>query len=141
MKGCMVVKNNGLRRKMTAIVGFSHPKKTRCIMQHVKAILHPERFDEVKGALEKAGFKDMVTDEVHNRNDKGGIFVEYSHGNIIINTIPMSEIEVFVDDTEVKNVVESVRKFANYGKIGGFKVFIWPEAVSNSLQLSDEITE
>jgi nitrogen regulatory protein P-II 1 len=110
-------------------------------MQHVKAMLHPERVDEVKGALEKAGYKDMVTDKTRSPNKKSGIYVEYSHGNIEINTISMSEIEVFVDDPDVKDVVESVRKFANYGKIGGFKVFVWPDTVSNSLQLSDEITE
>jgi len=110
-------------------------------MQHVKAMLHPERLDEVKGALEKAGFTDMVTDNVHNTNEKSEISVEYSHGNVETSTISMSKVEVFVNDTDVIDVVESVRKAANFGKIGGYKVFVWPDTASNSMQLSEEITE
>jgi len=110
-------------------------------MQHIKAILHPDRFDEVKSGLENAGFRDMITDEVRNRKDTRGMFIDYSHGNITTNTVAMSEIVVWVDETEVHNVVESVRKTASYGKIGGFHLFIWPDVVSNSLPLIDEITE
>jgi len=103
-------------------------------------MIQPERLEEVKGALEMPGLEGIEKLAL-NQQDVRDVNIKYHGGNIEVNLIPISEIELIVNDKAVDTVIETIHNKAQDGKIGGFHVYMWSDTVSNSLMLNEEIME
>ncbi|EHP85180.1 P-II family nitrogen regulator [Methanotorris formicicus] len=89
-------------------------------MKLIKAIIRPEKVDDVIDALEKAGYPSFTKLDVVGRGKQGGLKV----GEIFYDELPKTMILIGVNDDEVDEVVEIIKTNAYTGNFGDGKIFI-----------------
>ena len=96
-------------------------------MKKIEAIIRPEKLNDVKGALEKAGFVGLNIVHVTGRGAQKGIVHGGRGGETYtVDMLPKLKIEVVVKDADAKKVVEVITKAARTGNIGDGKIFVIP---------------
>ncbi|MDD1701631.1 MAG: P-II family nitrogen regulator [Methanoregula sp.] len=95
-------------------------------MKMIKAMVRPEKFEEIKTALDGAGFGAMTIFEVRGRGVQKGITQQYRGSEYIVDLIPKLEIETVVADDAAEKVIEIIKKAAYTGKIGDGQIFVLP---------------
>ncbi|ADG12712.1 P-II family nitrogen regulator [Methanocaldococcus infernus] len=91
-------------------------------MKLIKAIIRPEKVDDVVDALEKAGYPSFTKINVVGRGKQGGIKV----GEIFYDELPKVMLLIGVNDDELDEVVEIIKNNAYTGNFGDGKIFIQP---------------
>ena len=91
-------------------------------MKLIKAIIRPEKVDDVIDALEKAGYPSFTKVDVVGRGKQGGLKV----GEIFYDELPKTMLLIGVNDDEVDEVVEIIKTNAYTGNFGDGKIFIQP---------------
>jgi nitrogen regulatory protein P-II 1 len=92
----------------------------------IQAVIRPERFDEVKTALEQKGFVALTAIEVRGRGEQKGITLEYRGKPVQIDLLPKMKIELVVRNEDVDVVIAIIRSAARTGKLGDGKIFVLP---------------
>ena len=95
-------------------------------MKKIQAIIKPFKLDDVKEALTEIGIKGMTISEVKGYGRQKGHTEIYRGAEYVVDFIPKINIEVVVTAEMVDQVVETIRKAANTGKIGDGKIFVIP---------------
>jgi nitrogen regulatory protein P-II 1 len=93
-------------------------------MKKIEAYIKPERFDQVKKALEEDGHFGMSVIEVKGRGGQKGISIQYRGGIIEVDLIPKIKLELFVKDVDEEKVVEKIVTNGRTGKIGDGRIFV-----------------
>jgi nitrogen regulatory protein PII 1 len=88
----------------------------------IKAIIRPEKVDDVIDALEKAGYPSFTKIDVVGRGKQGGLKI----GEIFYDELPKTMLLIGVNDDEVDEVVEIIKTSAYTGNFGDGKIFIQP---------------
>lgn len=91
----------------------------------IRAIVRPEKKDEVLAQLSKAGFPAATVVDVVGRGKQKGIRM----GGMLYDEIPKILILVVIHDEEKENIVDVILKTARTGEDGTFgdgKIFITP---------------
>ena len=89
-------------------------------MKLIKAIIRPEKVDDVIDALEKAGYPSFTKVDVVGRGKQGGLKV----GEVFYDELPKTMILIGVNDDEIDEVVEIIKTNAYTGNFGDGKIFI-----------------
>jgi nitrogen regulatory protein PII 1 len=89
-------------------------------MKMIKAIVRPEKTEEVANALEKAGYDSLTRMHVFGRGKQKGLKV----GDIVYDTLPKIFLLVVVNDSDVEEVSKIITDKARTGNIGDGKIFI-----------------
>jgi nitrogen regulatory protein P-II 1 len=97
----------------------------REVMKMVEAIIRPERFEDVKYALEKEGHFPMTCSEVRGRGEQRGIILENRGKNIQVDTLPKMRIELVIQDEDLNRILTIIQKAARTGRKGDGKIFIF----------------
>ena len=95
-------------------------------MKMIKAMIRPEKFEDVKMALDAAGFGAMTVTDVEGRGVQKGIKQQYRGAGYIVDMIPKRELEIVVADEAVDKVIETIKTAAYTGKIGDGQIFVLP---------------
>jgi nitrogen regulatory protein P-II 1 len=95
-------------------------------MKKIEAIIKPFKLDEVKEALNEIGIKGMTITEVKGYGRQKGHKEIYRGAEYVVDFIPKIKIEIIVAADQANQVVETIRKSANTGKLGDGKIFITP---------------
>ncbi|UCG06876.1 MAG: P-II family nitrogen regulator [Desulfobacterales bacterium] len=95
-------------------------------MKKIEAIIKPFKMDDVKEALDEIGVRGMTTSEVKGYGRQKGHKEIYPGAEYAVDFIPKIKIEIVVDSDQADQVVETIRKAANTGKIGDGKIFVIP---------------
>lgn len=95
-------------------------------MKKIEAIIKPFKLDEVKTALQEAGIQGMTIAEVKGFGRQKGHTELYRGAEYVVDFLPKVEIEIVVNDADVKKVVEAIQGAAKTGRIGDGKIFITP---------------
>ena len=95
-------------------------------MKKIEAIIKPFKLDEVKEALNSIGIQGMTVTEAKGFGRQKGHKEIYRGAEYIIDFVPKIRIDIVVDDDIVENVIDTILKTANTGKIGDGKIFIYP---------------
>ena len=94
-------------------------------MKKIEAIIRPEKLNEVKDALEAAGFLGLNIVHVTGRGVQKGIVHGGRGGETYtVDMLPKLKIEVVVKDSEANKVVDAIMGAARTGNIGDGKIFI-----------------
>lgn len=95
-------------------------------MKHVKAVIRPEKLNDVRAALEKAGCYNgiMITDIVGHGNQKG-IAQIWRGEKYNIDLIPKLMLDMVVQDKDVPAIKKALLESAPIGDIGDGKIFIY----------------
>ncbi|MCW5830645.1 MAG: P-II family nitrogen regulator [Deltaproteobacteria bacterium] len=95
-------------------------------MKKVETIIKPFKLDEVKEALSGIGIKGMTVGEVKGFGRQKGHTELYRGAEYVVDFLPKVRLEVVVDDEKVDEVVDTIKRTANTGRIGDGKIFVTP---------------
>ena len=94
-------------------------------MTKLEAIIQPNRFEVVKDALIEIGVDGMTVSEVRGHGRQKGHTETYRGREYDTDLMPKIKMELVLDDKLVDNVVDTIIKHANSGKIGDGKIFLY----------------
>jgi nitrogen regulatory protein PII len=95
-------------------------------MKLIKAIVRPNKVDDVKEALGRVGLPGMTVTEVRGHGKQKGHTAIYRGKEYDVSLLPKMEIEVVVPDTLVDDAVAAIITAARTGEIGDGRVFVIP---------------
>lgn len=95
-------------------------------MKLITAIIKPFKLDDVREALSEIGVQGITVTEVKGFGRQKGHTELYRGAEYVVDFLPKVKIEVAVEDTLLEQVIESITKSANTGKIGDGKIFVFP---------------
>src|SRR6476646_3997366 len=108
-------------------------------MQLIKAIIRPNKVDEVKEALGKVQVSGMTVTEVRGHGQQKGHTAVYRGKEYNVDLVPKMEIEVVVEDSIVDDVIRAVIAAARTGEIGDGRVFVMPVSQSYKIRTGELI--
>jgi len=95
-------------------------------MKLVKAIIRPNKLEEVKDALSKISVAGMTVTEVRGHGRQKGHRAVYRGTEYSVTLLPKIMIEVVIDDRMVEECIKTVIETARTGEIGDGRVFVLP---------------
>ena len=93
-------------------------------MKKIEAIIKPFKLDEVKEALQEVGLQGMTVYEARGFGRQKGHTELYRGAEYVVDFLPKVKVEVAVDDGLLDQVLETITKSANTGKVGDGKIFV-----------------
>ncbi|MEW6770844.1 MAG: P-II family nitrogen regulator [Bacillota bacterium] len=91
-------------------------------MKMIRAIVRPEKAEDVVDALGEAGYVALTKMDVVGRGKQKGIQV----GSIYYDELPKVMLMLVTEDEKVEEIVEIVNRAAYTGNFGDGKIFISP---------------
>ena len=95
-------------------------------MKLIKAIVRPNKVDEVKDALGKLSVSGVTVTEVRGHGKQKGHTAIYRGQEYNVSLLPKMEIEVVVPDELADEAVKAIIQAARTGEIGDGRVFVLP---------------
>ena len=88
------------------------------------ATIKPFKLEEVREALTEAGVRGMMVTEIKGFGSQSGHTEIYRGAEYAVNFVPKVKIEIVVTAAMVDQIVETITKTAQTGKIGDGKIFV-----------------
>jgi nitrogen regulatory protein PII len=95
-------------------------------MKLIKAIVRPNKVEEVSDALQGLGISGLTVTEVRGHGKQKGHTAIYRGKEYTVNLLPKMEIDVVVDDASVEAAIKTIIQAARTGEIGDGRVFVMP---------------
>jgi nitrogen regulatory protein P-II 2 len=95
-------------------------------MKLIKAIIRPNKLEEVKDALTKLNIAGMTVTEVRGHGKQKGHTAVYRGKEYNVSLLPKMEIETVVSDGVVDEAIRAIIGAARTGEIGDGRVFVIP---------------
>ena len=94
-------------------------------MKKIEAIIKPFKLSQVKEALHELGISGMTLIDVkgfgRQRGSTGGMDADGTYDDEFLAKM---KLEVIVEDSQVNEVIDSIKSSAYSGKIGDGKIFV-----------------
>src|SRR5215470_17276016 len=103
-------------------------------MQLIKAIVRPNKVDEVKEALEKAG---VTVTEVRGHGQQKGHTAIYRGKEYAVSLLPKMQIETVVPDSALETTIRAIVGAARTGEIGDGRVYVTPVMQSYKIRTGE----
>jgi nitrogen regulatory protein PII 1 len=103
-------------------------------MKMIRAIIRPEKVEDVASSLEAAGFPSMTKMEVYGRGKQRGITIDSIH----YEELPKTMLLMVVEDQDVDKVVNTIQVSALTGHFGDGKVFVSPVDAAYTIRTGKE---
>ncbi len=95
-------------------------------MKLIKAIVRPNKVDEVKDALTRIGISGMTVTEVRGHGKQKGHTAIYRGKEYNVSLLPKMQVEVVIADSAVDEAIKAIIESARTGEIGDGRVFVVP---------------
>jgi nitrogen regulatory protein PII len=102
-------------------------------MKLIKAIVRPNKVDDVREALERLNISGLTVTEVRGHGKQKGHTAIYRGKEYQVSLLPKMEIELVVGDEAADDAIKAIIGAARTGEIGDGRVFVLP--VSNSYRI------
>ena len=106
-------------------------------MKLIKAIVRPNKVDEVKDALGRLNISGMTVSEVRGHGKQKGHTAVYRGKEYNVSLLPKMQIETVVPDDVVEDVVKGIIQAARTGEIGDGRVFVLPVGHSYKIRTGE----
>ena len=110
-------------------------------MKKIEAIIKPFKLDDVKEALNEIGIQGMTIMEVKGYGRQKGHREIYRGAEYVVDFIPKLKIEIVVESSRVDDVINTITKAANSGKIGDGKIFVLPVETAVRVRTGEKGTD
>jgi len=97
-------------------------------MKQIIAVVKPYLAEKVVEALRRAPLEALTVREVKGYGRQKNHLDQYEQSDYALAFLPKVEIEAWVDDARVAEVVERINQVARTGRMGDGKVFVLPVA-------------
>jgi nitrogen regulatory protein PII len=105
-------------------------------MKQVLAVVKPHLAEAVIEALLKAPVEALTVREVRGYGRQKDYLNQYGETEYALAFLPKVEVEVWVDDSRLEEVVEVIEQTANTGRLGDGKIMVLP--VKSFVTITDE---
>jgi nitrogen regulatory protein PII len=95
-------------------------------MKLIKAIIRPNKLEEVKEALNKISVSGLTVTEVRGHGRQKGHRAVYRGTEYVVTLLPKLMIELVIDDHLVDDVIKTIINTSRTGEIGDGRVFVLP---------------
>src|SRR6266853_2812898 len=95
-------------------------------MKMIKAIIRPNKLEEVKDALTKLSIAGMTVTEVRGHSRQKGHRAVYRGTEYAVTLLPKIMIELVIEDRLVDDGIKTIIETARTGEIGDGRVFVFP---------------
>ena len=95
-------------------------------MKLIKAIIRPNKVDDLKDALAKLQIAGMTVTEVRGHGKQKGHTAIYRGKEYNVSLLPKMEVEVVVPDSLADDAIKAIVQAARTGEIGDGRVFVLP---------------
>ena len=106
-------------------------------MKLVKAIVRPNKVDEVKDALAACNVGGMTVTEVRGHGRQRGHSAVYRGREYEVSLLPKMKIEAVVPDEMVEGVIDAIMSAARTGEFGDGRVFVIPVEESRNIRTGE----
>jgi len=106
-------------------------------MKLLKAIVRPDKVDEVKDALAKLNISGMTVTEVRGHGKQKGHTAIYRGKEYNVTLLPKMQIEVVVASTIADDAIRAIVEAARTGEIGDGRVFVLPVEASYRIRTGE----
>ena len=93
-------------------------------MKKVDAMVKPFKLDEVKDKLNEIGVQGITVTEVKGFGRQKGHTELYRGAEYVVDFLPKVKMEIVVADAQADEVIETIMKTAQTGRIGDGKIFV-----------------
>ena len=93
-------------------------------MKKVEAIIQHFKLEDVKNALTEQGISGMTITEVRGFGRQKGHTEIYRGNEYEVFFVPKIKIEVVIPDAKLQNVLDTIVRAAQTGKVGDGKIFV-----------------
>jgi nitrogen regulatory protein P-II 1 len=93
-------------------------------MKKIDAIIKPFKLDDVKDRLNEIGIKGITVAEVKGFGRQKGHTELYRGAEYVVDFLPKIKMEIIVSDSQLEEVIETLMKAAQTGRIGDGKLFV-----------------
>ena len=107
-------------------------------MKLIKAIVRPNKVDDVREALEKLGVSGMTVTEVRGHGKQKGHTAIYRGKEYNVSLLPKMEIELVIADENADEAVKAIIQAARTGEIGDGRVFVLPVGASYRIRTGEQ---
>ena len=107
-------------------------------MKLLKAIIRPNKVDDVKDALSKLNLSGMTVTEVRGHGKQKGHTAIYRGKEYNVSLLPKMQVEVVVTDTIVEEAIRAIVEAARTGEIGDGRVFVLPVEQSYRIRTGEQ---
>ena len=95
-------------------------------MKRIDAVIRREQFGKVKQALDAVSCPGMMVFTFRGHGKQGGLTETYRGRKFKVDLLPKVLLTIFVNDSDVKKIAETILKNAKTGEIGDGKIFVAP---------------
>ncbi|HWI43825.1 MAG TPA: P-II family nitrogen regulator [Nocardioides sp.] len=95
-------------------------------MKLISAVVKPHKWEDVRQALEAVGVSGMTVSEVSGYGRQKGHTEVYRGAEYDIAMVPKVRIEIVADDADVEEIVATITRAAQTGKVGDGKIWVTP---------------
>ncbi len=106
-------------------------------MKLIKAIVRPNKVDDIKDALAKNAIAGLTVTEVRGHGRQRGHSPVYRGSEYEVSLLPKMEIEVVVPDEAVEVAITAIMESARTGEIGDGRVFVIPVEQSRVIRTGE----
>jgi len=107
-------------------------------MKLIKAIVRPNKVDDVKNALEKLHISGMTVTEVRGHGKQKGHTAIYRGQEYNVSLLPKMEVEVVIPDALATDAIKAISEAARTGEIGDGRVFVLPVLESYRIRTGEK---
>ena len=93
-------------------------------MKLIIATIKPFKLEDVREAVSEVGVSGMMVSEVKGFGAQSGHTETYRGAEYTVNFVPKIKLEIVVESASADQVVETIMKTAQTGKIGDGKIFV-----------------
>ena len=95
-------------------------------MKKIEAVIRPEKMDDIRAALEKAGYPGVTVTEVEGHGKQKGVTQQWRGESYTVNLLPKVKLEIVVHDSDAEKIVQAIAGTAktNGGTVGDGKIFV-----------------
>jgi len=95
-------------------------------VKQIIAVVKPYLAEKIVEALRRAPLEALAVREVRGYGRQKNYLEEYGPSEYALAFLPKVEIEAWVDDARVNEVVERIGQVAHTGRMGDGKIFVLP---------------
>ena len=107
-------------------------------MKLLKAIIRPNKVDDVKDALARLNVSGMTVTEVRGHGKQKGHTAVYRGKEYNVSLLPKMQFEAVVSDAIAEDAIRAIVEAARTGEIGDGRVFVLPVERSYKIRTGEQ---
>lgn len=107
-------------------------------MKLLKAIIRPNKVDDVKDALARLNVSGMTVTEVRGHGKQKGHTAVYRGKEYNVSLLPKMQVEAVVSDAIADDAIRAIVEAARTGEIGDGRVFVLPVERSYRIRTGEQ---